>query len=893
MSWMNSHSLPQALGVNPRPDEVGQQQNSSGEHYDDVTILQKAQEQWRSLFMRPEQILRPAVLSVENRRQNSFWGDPMEAKEESHTRVYAMNVNGLTLDRRGGQYTTVCAVQKEIQADVFCGSEHNLDTTQSQVRSVLYDTISQYWDRNRLVFGTSPIPFKSSYKPGGTFVQTVGNLTGRVVHQSADKWGRWATQELQGRQGQKLIICSVYQVVDKLITPGQITAAAQQHSLLLRTQDKITQPRVAFQRDLLHFIREHRLAGHELLIVGDFNEALGSVKMGMSHIASTMDLIDLMGSKHSAPPPATFARGSKRIDYAMGSHRVANALRRCGYDAFNERLTSDHRGYYLDFATDLLFGADTPGLSVRASRALNSSNTNQVTEYIKRKHALLMQHNVFERARKLQHPGPRHAYAERIDKDVVAASLSAEKNLRRFAEPEWSVELSQARRLVIMFSKLLSAYRTGLDHNSIIQNDVQYLPGSFVPPLDQTECSQRLREAQRRVKELVAKSYETRDQERERRIHDLEISALKADKQQAQRLRRFKKAEDLKQLFRKLRFVRNAAIKRGVTRLEIPIHPEEDPKKCTEWQQIDVPSDILAHLQQRNRSHFGQAQGTPFTVPPLMTHLGYCGDGPFSNQVLRGEYDSSALDENVQLLLSHLEHVQEMLQCPSRPTITESEFIGKLKVWTESTTTSPSGLHLGHYKSLIARHAYSTDASDEDLSEAFKQQRDELNRMQADLLQLHLTLVNYALERGYSYRRWQKIANTILFKDPDNVRIHRTRVIHIYEADFNLALGIKWRLAMQQAEDFEVLNDGQYGSRSHRNAVDPVFMEELQYDISRTTRWPMVLTSYDAMSCYDRIIPKPGYVGQSKIRSPTICHSSKCLNTSKGTVPHPYRFRFG
>ena len=57
------------------------------------------------------------------------------------------------------------------------------------------------------------------------------------------------------------------------------------------------------------------------------------------------------------------------------------------------------------------------------------------------------------------------------------------------------------------------------------------------------------------------------------------------------------------------------------------------------------------------------------------------------------------------------------------------------------------------------------------------------------------------MERGYSFQRWQHIVNSILFKDPDNVRLHRTRIIHIYEADFNLAMGLKWRVATQQAED--------------------------------------------------------------------------------------------
>lgn len=123
---------------------------------------------------------------------------------------------------------------------------------------------------------------------------------------------------------------------------------------------------------------------------------------------------------------------------------------------------------------------------------------------------------------------------------------------------------------------------------------------------------------------------------------------------------------------------------------------------------------------------------------------------------------------------------------------------GKLTVWTESTTTSPPGLHLGHYKALIVRHSFQTDASDDELTTEFKQQRDELDLKQKELRDIHL---------GYSYNRWHTIANTILFKDSDNVCLHRTRVIHIYEADFNLALGVKWREAMHKAEDSNALTD--------------------------------------------------------------------------------------
>lgn len=71
------------------------------------------------------------------------------------------------------------------------------------------------------------------------------------------------------------------------------------------------------------------------------------------------------------------------------------------------------------------------------------------------------------------------------------------------------------------------------------------------------------------------------------------------------------------------------------------------------------------------------------------------------------------------------------------------------------------------------------------------------------------------------------MANAILFKEENNIKIHLTQVIHLYEADSNLALGLKWRAALYHAEVRKQLHDGQFGSRPRRNAVDSVMLEEL------------------------------------------------------------------
>jgi hypothetical protein len=232
----------------------------------------------------------------------------------------------------------------------------------------------------------------------------------------------------------------------------------------------------------------------------------------------------------------------------------------------------------------------------------------------------------------------------------------------------------------------------------------------------------------------------------------------------------------------------------------------------------------------------------------------------------------------------------------NKSTISENEYRGKLKVWRESTTTSPSGLHLGHYKAMISRHKYSAALEDDD--EEYREKQNKWKRMQQEILDVHLSLLNYALTRGYAFHRWRKVANTILLKDPGVVKIHRTRVIHMYEADYNLAMGLKWRATIFQADIQKILHNGQFGSRPDRNAIDPVFIEEMQLELSRLTRKTIAQTNHDATACYDRIAPNLAVLasrvfGVSKeataCNARTLEQASYHVRTELGMAEHRYQ----
>ncbi|KAI2499205.1 hypothetical protein MHU86_15303 [Fragilaria crotonensis] len=323
-----------------------------------------------------------------------------------------------------------------------------------------------------------------------------GDITGRFVSHSEDRWGRWISQTVRGTGSTYVTIVSAYQVVTDNPYNGLTTAASQQRSLLLQTGDTEQRPRKAFKRDLSVFLTERISRGEEILLVGDFNEVFGSELDGMSQIAADLRLVNLMQVRHHQSPPATYSRGKKCLDYGLATDHVAQALRSCGYEAFNERYPTDHRAYFFDFDTDVLFGNKTQTLAPSSLRILKSNNAEQVTQYIKLKYEYLKSRNAFDRASQLKMPGNRHAFAERLDSDVLKASLDAEHNTKQFREPEWSVALSQARRKLSILRKCLSMYRTGLDHSQIIARDLNTTNIDMQIPSSKRQCYNMINEAQ-------------------------------------------------------------------------------------------------------------------------------------------------------------------------------------------------------------------------------------------------------------------------------------------------------------------------------------------------------------------------------------------------------------
>jgi hypothetical protein len=79
-----------------------------------------------------------------------------------------------------------------------------------------------------------------------------------------------------------------------------------------------------------------------------------------------------------------------------------------------------------------------------------------------------------------------------------------------------------------------------------------------------------------------------------------------------------------------------------------------------------------------------------------------------AEMILDGTYNSSGLADITWIVISKLRKSKYAIRTPSTTTIRDDAYIrSKIKNSKESTSTSPSGLHLGHYHAMVARHEYS------------------------------------------------------------------------------------------------------------------------------------------------------------------------------------------
>jgi hypothetical protein len=355
-----------------------------------------------------------------------------------------------------------------------------------------------------------------------------------------------------------------------------------------------------------------------------------------------------------------------------------------------------------------------------------------------------------------------------------------------------------------------------------------------------------LRASQQELQKIRENAMEIREAFLEERAH---LLASEGNQEAADIVQRIKLKEKMKNTYRRLKQVMGKTHSGPMDHVLAVLHDGTTIR-------IDTAEEMNRALVERNIKHFSQADGTPFTREELQTILGRYATSIDSERILRGIYDIDSIDttDATKCILKSLKKEKETEDISDE--ISAMDLIKGYLKWGEGTSTSPSGVHLGHDKAILQRRK----TQDE---EATKQNKLPLYLR---IFNIKAQIIQWAITYKHVYKRWQTVVNAMLEKIPGKPLLNKLRVIHLIESDLNITIGILWgRRLVRKGEQMEIFNDGQSGSRPDRGTQELLIQKHLTYSIWRMAQMNGASFDNDAKSCFDRIVMTLASLGSQQI----------------------------
>jgi hypothetical protein len=109
----------------------------------------------------------------------------------------------------------------------------------------------------------------------------------------------------------------------------------------------------------------------------------------------------------------------------------------------------------------------------------------------------------------------------------------------------------------------------------------------------------------------------------------------------------------------------------------------------------------------------------------------------------------------------------------------------------------------------------------------------------SNILHVMHTLMEAASRKGFYLKRWTKVVNVMIYKSPRCTELEKLGIIHLFEADFNLIIGLLFgRRAMYHTAENRWIHREQY-CKPARKCNDAVMLKILHNHIAHITKTPM------------------------------------------------------
>jgi len=247
------------------------------------------------------------------------------------------------------------------------------------------------------------------------------------------------------------------------------------------------------------------------------------------------------------------------------------------------------------------------------------------------------------------------------------------------------------------------------------------------------------------------------------------------------------------------------------------------------------------------------AEGSPFTTEPLGRLLQYDGLTLFGDCVTDSRPLGTIHTFN-EPTMAILENLRRKTPVEHEPTaLNHEQLLEGIKKWPERTTTSPSGRHLGIYKTL-GKHIVHTKKSKNDTANNPPEELGPLHQGR-DVLYLVFDIMAIALKHAYPLQRWRKVWTIFIEKEIGNPELERLRCLMIFEADWQLLL--KWSSSygfLPKTEQAHTLVAAQGGRWKGRSAIDQATQQIVETESIHLNQQPTIDLYLDLRACFDLMV---------------------------------------
>jgi hypothetical protein len=246
----------------------------------------------------------------------------------------------------------------------------------------------------------------------------------------------------------------------------------------------------------------------------------------------------------------------------------------------------------------------------------------------------------------------------KCDQQHIIGMLAAEKKTCRTKMTAWSPKYSKAVENKAFWKIALSLKRNHTRPNDKFNKWAENLGILDIAKITITMIKQNLRQAQASLQEIKRQAVALRE-EHLRQLIDIQVESGN-DKEHERRLQILLRSHKQQDHYRKIQQVLQNKEKTGLSYVIIPedLQPQEfpyDPDTVNKWTMIHEPDLLQKYITQRNIKHFGQAHGSPFTIPPL-TEINWTATSLSAEEIINGQVPAhlSHIDKYVDAILTNL-----------------------------------------------------------------------------------------------------------------------------------------------------------------------------------------------------------------------------------------------